>query len=246
MIRQLFLLAFLVPLFCSCQSKWVRYAYLDTDPDEETNHCLSVDLKALSEAKKNKGKSGTWIPLGIDGGAPAPMGADHLDVSKAVIVYSTFLKHDKHLHLQDGCLIDEAPGPVLHLEYISQDNLELGQARDLLVDTVEGLLDALAKETDFPATAMNLDLYIDFESYQGRYVDPYYVGYIWLENGIAHFYAFDTKDNELDFWHSRTESYYKSVKFVEYHREGEALYEQAHKPAAVRALAEEQLFLEKK
>lgn len=245
-MRQLFLLVFFLPLLCSCQSKWVRYAYLATDPNEEANHCLTVDLKALSEVKKNKEKNGMRIPLDIDGSAPAPIGADHLDVSRAVIIYSTFLKHDKRLFLQDGCLIDEEPGPVLHLEYICQDTLELGQARDLLVDTVEGLLDTLAKETNFPATAMNLDLYIDFESYQGRYVDPYYVGYIWLENGISHFYAFDTKDNELDFWHSRTESYYKSVKFVEYHREGEALYGPSHKPEAVRALAEEQLFLQKK
>lgn len=165
-----------------------------------------------------------------------------LDIAKTVILYSTILKHEKHLHLHDGCLFVGGGSPLLHLEFYSQDNIEVGPARNLLVDTVEGLLARLKKETSFPAEVANLEITIDFESYQGLFVDPFFVGYIWLDNSISRFFAFTTKDRELDFWHSRVEAYANSKKFVEFHRLGEELYNKEHAPPLKHSLEEDRFF----
>lgn len=105
----------------------------------------------------------------------------------------------------------------LRLELSSQEILEVDDARDLFVDFVEDLLQrvnssplAADQIADYPFTADNLSIEINFESYFGYYVDPFYVGCISMEDGIVRYNAFDLKDQEWYSWHSRVEPYTKS------------------------------------
>jgi hypothetical protein len=167
----------------------------------------------------------------------------HADVAREIIIWSTQLKYQRHLYYQDGCIVASDHGYILRLKYISQDALELEEARELIVDATEGLIEHLSK-TSFPVTIDNLEIVIDFQSYQGLYVDPYYVGYIWLENGITHIFAFDTKDRDLDFWDSRVEAYANTKNFVQYHREAEKIFEEHYKIPKKKYLMEDRLQLQ--
>lgn len=152
------------------------------------------------------------------------------ELSRVVIDYTTKLYHDRHLRLEHSYVYYDDEIKKIRLEFITQDILELKEARDLLVDVVEGFLERLdqdwivSSELSDPFTADNLNIYINLESYWGLYGDPFYVGWIVLERGLAFYYAFDVKDNKIDWWHSRVEPYYKSHQYVVFEREAEERY----------------------
>lgn len=105
----------------------------------------------------------------------------------------------------------------LRLEISSQEILEMCPARNLLVDLVEDFLreinsDPIAGDqlSVYPFTANNLHIEINFESFFGIYVDPFYIGCIELRNGMARYSAFDMKDERWHSWHSKVEPYVKS------------------------------------
>lgn len=105
----------------------------------------------------------------------------------------------------------------VHLEFSSQEILEVDQARNLLVDMTEDLLREIntnaiiADElSPYPFSADQLHIEINFETYIGEYVDPYYIGCVELKNGFAYYYAFDEKDQDWYNWHARVESYSKT------------------------------------
>lgn len=142
------------------------------------------------------------------------------ELSRIIINFSTKMKIDKHLELEDSWAGYDDYIFKLSLRYSSQRLLTLYDARLLLVEVVEELLYRLNNNTvigfeldHFPFTAKDLDVRINFESYYGRYIDEQYIGMVWLQGGCTHFYAFDRKDpslNDIDWDQHRFEPYTKS------------------------------------
>lgn len=158
---------------------------------------------------------------------------DSPEIVHTIQHYLAYLRHEKHLRLEDSRIFYNETINTVRMEFTSQDVLEVREARFLLVDVVEGLLAELNKNpvlapefVTYPLTPDQLEIYIDFESFHGIHVDPYYVGYIMLEAGMAHFWAFDTKENGLNHWDYRIEPYEKSREFTVYEREAEDMFKE--------------------
>ncbi len=116
----------------------------------------------------------------------------------------------------------------------SQQILEVKQARRWVVDIVEGMLDEvnsypslLANHWGFPFDISNVDLYVNFESFYGVYVDPTFVGAINLNDGIVHYSAFGFKNWRLDKWGCRIERYSLAKRLIELEDAHEAPYKLA-------------------
>lgn len=159
---------------------------------------------------------------------------DTEDFSEVIIPYSVELRYEKRLHLQQSYVLYAGADPKIRLQFISQDILELCQARALLVDVVEGLIARLnlvvGGSRIFPkqVTAADLEIYIDFESFYCKYCDPMYIGWVALEDNMAYYYAYNVKDYTKDFWQKRVEPYFKSLSFATIKRRAEIDYELAH------------------
>ena len=159
---------------------------------------------------------------------------DTEDFSEVIIPYSVELRYEKRLHLQQSYVLYAGADPKIRLQFISQDILELCQARALLVDVVEGLLGRLnlivGGSKIFPKkiTPADLEIYIDFESFYCKYCDPMYIGWIALEDSMAYYYAYNVKDYTRDFWQKRVEPYFKSLSFAAIKQRAEVDYELAH------------------
>jgi hypothetical protein len=151
---------------------------------------------------------------------------DSEELSKIIISFSAKMKIDKHLELEDSWAAYDDYIKKLCLEYSSQRLLTVYDARLLMVELVEELLHRLNNNTiisfeleHFPFTADDLDVKINFESFYGRYIDELYVGLVWLQAGCVHFYAFDRKDQEIDWDYHRFEPYTKSRELALLKRE---------------------------
>lgn len=123
----------------------------------------------------------------------------------------------RRLKLEHSSLYYNTTISSLRLEISSQEILEIDAARDLLVDFVEDMLREINSNPivsneliSYPFTPNQLHVEINFESFHGIYVDPFYVGCICLHNGMARYNAFDMKDEDWYTWHSRVEPYTKS------------------------------------
>lgn len=159
------------------------------------------------------------------------------DLSYLVWAYATELKYEKHLRLEQALVCAEPDRSKIKLEFSSQDILELCPARQLLVDVVEGLLDRINLSAvsfqlrPIPFVAENVEIRINFESYYGIYVDPTYIGWIVLEDGMAYYYGFDLKDyrhvRQVS-WSTRYEAYSKSRAFAYAQRAAEEQYQLDH------------------
>jgi hypothetical protein len=167
-------------------------------------------------------ESGYWVQL-----------IDSPEIVHLIQHYMPYLRHELHLRLEDSRVFYNDTINTVRLEFISQDVLEVREARFLLVDVVEGLLAELNKNpvlapqfVTYPLTPEQLEIYINFESFHGIYVDPYYVGYIMLEAGEATYWAFTTKENGRNLWDFRTEPYEKSREFTVYEREAENMFKE--------------------
>lgn len=157
----------------------------------------------------------------------------------AVEEYAVGLKYDKRLHLEHAYACVNEEGPIIKLEFITQHILELCEARQLLVDVVEGLVDKLNTnyiEEEFrpyPFAANQIELKIIFESFYVIYDDPMYIGEIVLEDGMSYFYAANVKNDKLDCWDAHQEPYFKSASIAHAQRTAEKEYKMAHqKPAS--------------
>ncbi len=166
---------------------------------------------------------------------------DSEELSRIIINFSTKMKIDKHLELEDSWAAYDDYITKLVLRYSSQRLLTVYDARLLMVEVVEELLyrlnnnSVISYELDhFPFTANDLDVRINFESFYGRYIDELYVGMAWLQAGCLHFYAFDRKDpslNGIDWNHDRFEPYYKSRELALIKKEADLPYiEQIENP----------------
>lgn len=138
-----------------------------------------------------------------------------------VIWYSNTLKDEKRLDLEDSRIEYDDFITRISLDYSSQRLLTVNEARLLLVEVVEDFLELLNNDPrlqgdlfKYPFTADNLWVRINFESFYGIYLDPLYVGAIWLQCGCTYIYAFDRKDNNIDWEHHRFEPYFKSKEIA--------------------------------
>jgi hypothetical protein len=153
------------------------------------------------------------------------------EVTSVVQELAVEMKYNKGLFLEDSKVYFEDGINTIQIEFSSQNLLTLCESRELIVDVVETLLTKLNQNiilgpefANFPFTADNLEMYITFESYLGRYIDPFYTAWIGLEDGKVYFYTFELKDNTKSCWSSRTEVYAKSREIVVYERQAEQKY----------------------
>lgn len=172
------------------------------------------------------------------------LAGDTEDISRLTWDFVTQLKYDKHINLENSYVCSGDDHATIRMEFSSMEILTMCQARQLLVDIVEGLLERVNNSVvstqlfPYPFPAEYVEIYIDFQSYFMRYDDPYYIGWIALEDGMAYYYAFSVKNHDTDFWHSRTEPYFKSKSFAILQREAEAKYSEAHPKVPVTGLEE--------
>jgi len=150
-------------------------------------------------------------------------------ISRVIIIYAQELKKKyKHLILEDSqAFFSDKALTRVQLEFTTQDVIELREARDMLVEVVDELLFRLNNEacvtlaSQEEMNASQLDIYVDFQAYHGKYVDPMYIGFMSLRKGIVSFYAFDFKECHRDCWHRRLEYYWQSRNIVMYEREAQ-------------------------
>lgn len=177
------------------------------------------------------------VPLAPPVDLPAPCLSVHADEITAIVQdYSVELRNLKRLHLEHANTYYNQEGiHTIQLRYISQDIIDLCQARKLIIDVSEGLLDQLNSNTllipEFTNHAFypfNFEIYIDFESYFIRFIDPYNIRWITMEDSKIIFYTADADDNDKNNWHSRTESYNTSRNIVFYQRLAEDKFKALH------------------
>ncbi|CDZ79749.1 hypothetical protein BN1013_00245 [Candidatus Rubidus massiliensis] len=150
------------------------------------------------------------------------------EATRIMITYAEKIRKPMRFHLEHSYVYhDEIARKIdgFRMEFISQDIVEVREAREALVDLVEGFLEdvnsdpILAKNLPRPITPSDLEIYINYESYWTLYGDPLYVGWTLLQDGTAFYYAGDIKNRRIDYWHSRVEPYYKSYQTVAFSRE---------------------------
>lgn len=170
---------------------------------------------------------------------------DSEDISELIWDWAVNVQHEKKLFLDDAQIITGPDQTKLRFQFHSQSILEMCEARHLLVDIAEALLDRVnigfigERLRPQPFTADQLEIYIDFQSYYVRFVDPFYIGWVVLENGWAFYYAATVKDEDhLCQWEVRREPYFKSRSFSYLQRESEKNYELLH-PTPQSALSDE-------
>lgn len=176
---------------------------------------------------------------------PLP-GLNNEMIMQVVLPYAITLQHDKKLRFEDSSVTYGGQGAYiekLRLYFSSQSILELREARGLLVDVVEGLLDILNDDpilAGYPLSSEDLEICIKFESFLGFYIDPLYIHWMTLQDNTSFFYAFDitnefsrkpllsTYDAQSECWHERVEPFYMSSQIVAIERAAEQGYKEMH------------------
>lgn len=138
-------------------------------------------------------------------------------VEKVMVKYRHAEGRRLKLEHSSVCYENEITG--LRVEASSQEILSMCEARDLLVDLVEDFLREINSDpilgdqlTVYPFPANRLQIEINFESFFGIYVDPFYIGCMQMRNGMVRYSAFDMKDEHWHSWHSKVEPYSKSLE----------------------------------
>ena len=156
------------------------------------------------------------------------------EITNIIQDYQLELETRYRLHLLDANVYYDPYIDTIALKFVSEDIIEMSDARKLIVDVVEGLLAKLNQNIivgpqfkEYPFSSGDLEIYITFDSFYGRFVDPYYMMWICLEDDIVHYYLFDTKNQDKNTWHYRREAYYKSREIVVYQRDAEQQKDEA-------------------
>lgn len=160
---------------------------------------------------------------------------DTEEVSRVVLTLSTEFKYEHHLFLEDAKVFYGDGIEKIKLCYITQDILEMCEARALLVDVVQGMLERLndnpivaSQSTWMPLSSDQIEVSIICETFWGQYGDSKYINWILLQDGWAHYYDQDIQNHYLDLFYVRNEPYTKSLEFVTIQREAESAYKEAH------------------
>jgi hypothetical protein len=156
---------------------------------------------------------------------------DAEELTRTTVRYTTKLNREYGLTLEDSRAYYTECTEKIRLVFSSQKCPEIPEARELLVDVVEGYLNAVNNNPSIradlctpPFTFNDLEIYINFESYFSEYVDPFYVGCIELDEGLAVYYMATQKEWYYDRWNSRFEPYTKSVEIARAQREANMIY----------------------
>lgn len=160
------------------------------------------------------------------------------EATRIVQEFAVDMEHKKKLHLERSkTCFNENGITAVQMEFISQDLIELCEARKLIVDMTEDLLERLNQDTilgpefaSFPFRPENLELYITYESYFGKYIDLIYIHWIGLEDGTVSFYTWELEYDANQCWHCKKEAYATSREIVVYQREAEQKYQETHEP----------------
>lgn len=158
-------------------------------------------------------------------------------ISAEIINYAVKLRHEFGLRFEDSKIYYDEFVNQIRIIFSTQAIIELKEARELTVDVMEGLLErlnsnpAIASQFEFgEVSADQIELYIAFESYFNTYVDQEYIGWVSVYDGLAHYYSATLKYPYGDYWHGRTEPYFKSLEFVTYERQSESAYDTFYTP----------------
>lgn len=156
---------------------------------------------------------------------------DAEELTRTTIRFTTRMNREKGLTLEDSRAYYTECTEKIRLVLSSQKCPEIPEARELLVDVVEGYLNALNNNPSIradlcvaPFRAEDLEIYIMFESYFSEFVDPFYVGMIELDEGLAVYYMATQKKWYFDQWHSRYEPYFKTLEIARAQREANLIY----------------------
>jgi hypothetical protein len=160
-----------------------------------------------------------------------------------------YIRHELHLRLEDASVYYGEYVNTIRLQFISMDILEIREARFLITDLVEGVLAELntnpiiaAEYITYPMTPRQLEIIINFESYEGMYIDPYYVGCIKMVDEMVTYDAFNTKYDGLNKWQYREEPYDKAREFTIAEREAEKLLQDAVDAEIPKRILKDQYF----
>lgn len=153
------------------------------------------------------------------------------EMARTIIRYTTKLKRDRGLTFEDSRTYYSECTERIRLVLASQKMPEIKEARDELVDVVDGLLNALNNNPILRVDACEqyytvdmLEIYISYESYFTEYVDPFYVCWTSLDQGLTTFYMGTIKEYYYDRWHTRIEPYYKTKLFRDAQKEADVIY----------------------
>lgn len=154
---------------------------------------------------------------------------DYEDTTRNILRYCLALKRSHRLELKNSRIMYDEFLNKVWLEFETQVMIKVPEAREMLVDVVEGLLDVLnndpylaSESEDFVFTYENVDIDIRFGSFYSRYIDPTEMGMIVLQDGLCYYQAYDVIIADSPCFHEQVESYPKSKLIAEAQREDRA------------------------
>ena len=167
------------------------------------------------------------------------------ELTRATVRYCSRLKHDKGLILEDSRCYYTEYTQKLRLVLSCQKTLEIREARRWITDIAEGYLQAInnnpiirADLCQQPFSVQDLEIFINFESYYAVYVNPFYIGWIELDEGLVTYYESTAKQWHSDIWHMRFEPYFKALEIANAQKEADQMYpEDEYQPAPLEGKA---------
>ena len=169
---------------------------------------------------------------------PPILEVNSTELTSLIQDYTVGLKHDEEVNLEQAKIYLDGGIHTIHLEFITQRILDMCEARELIVSMTENLLSRLnlnpvlgPQLSSYPFSPDQVEIYITFESYYGRYVDTYYIHWVCLEDGVVTYYTWDLEDGSKNCWHSRKESYETSREIATYQELAEEEYALQHEPS---------------
>jgi hypothetical protein len=145
-------------------------------------------------------------------------GADHIKFSdKVVSAYSKDIKSRYNLQLDGsgGAMMEDIK--EVSLMYHSYQTLKLEQARIMIVDCAENLLNRINSDLkirpylhNYPFTIKNIELTLGFYDHKGGFVKDEYIASVALLDGTIFYAQFNSSKNIMEHIHS--EPYSEALK----------------------------------
>lgn len=158
------------------------------------------------------------------------------EIARTLVFYGVKIEKDRNLYVESSYAKRSPSGRFwIWMDLSSQRILDVPGTRRMMVNLVEGLLNALNSNPKLKSiqTFTPEDLYvsIELESFFGRYVDALYVGRAELLDGeLVASYAHDCFDPELQTFHKHIEYYQMSKVLVAADDEARAEYKSLWDP----------------
>lgn len=183
---------------------------------------ILFSLVFLSSCQRRSDEGPTWL---------WEKKIDVEELTRTIVRYTTQMEREHKIHLEDSRVYYTDCSEKVRLVLSSQNLYEICELRIVFTDYIEGLLNALNNNPSIradmcvqPFTAEDLDIYLNFESFYGEFVDPFYVGWVELDDGIVNYYLFTLKQWYYDRWHCRTEPYFKALEIARAQKEADLIY----------------------